>query len=124
MLRVQTLVGSSPTPGTKYKYNMSFTRTIENFTCEHCGAAVTGNGYTNHCPKCLWSKHVDVEPGDRAATCGGMMKPVQVSFIGGEYVITSVCEKCGHQKNNKAAPGDSTDTIAAIMKDSAEHGSI
>ena len=26
-----------------------------------------GNGYTNHCPKCLWSKHVDINPGDRGA---------------------------------------------------------
>jgi hypothetical protein len=103
---------------------MSFTRIIENFTCEHCGTAVAGNGYTNHCPQCLWSKHVDVEPGDRAATCGGMMRPVHISFVGGEYIITHGCEKCGYKKNNKSAPEDSTDRIAAIMKDSAEHGAI
>lgn len=23
--------------------------------CEHCSAEVLGTGYTNHCPKCLWS---------------------------------------------------------------------
>ena len=53
----------------------SFQRRIENFVCEHCGEKVIGDGYTNHCPKCLWSKHVDVNPGDRMAHCGGMMKP-------------------------------------------------
>ena len=53
-----------------------FTRTIEDFTCEQCGASVTGNGYTNHCPHCLWSKHVDIFPGDREAECQGLMAPV------------------------------------------------
>jgi Zn finger protein HypA/HybF involved in hydrogenase expression len=48
-----------------------FKRTIEDFTCEHCGEQVTGNGFTNHCPQCLWSKHVDIDPGDRLALCGG-----------------------------------------------------
>ncbi|MFA6992594.1 MAG: RNHCP domain-containing protein, partial [Candidatus Gracilibacteria bacterium] len=37
-----------------------FSRTIEDFVCEKCGAKVKGDGYTNHCPKCLWSKHVDI----------------------------------------------------------------
>ena len=50
-----------------------FIKVKEDFVCEHCGAEVKGDGYTNHCPKCLWSKHVDVHPGDRAAECGGMM---------------------------------------------------
>ncbi|MBR6751902.1 MAG: RNHCP domain-containing protein, partial [Alphaproteobacteria bacterium] len=42
-----------------------FVKRVENFTCAHCGAEVFGNGYTNHCPKCLWSRHVDNNPGDR-----------------------------------------------------------
>ena len=50
-----------------------FTRVVEDFTCGQCGAAVTGDGYTNHCPLCLWSRHVDINPGDRAAECGGLM---------------------------------------------------
>ncbi|MEK7158524.1 MAG: RNHCP domain-containing protein, partial [Patescibacteria group bacterium] len=44
----------------------TFQRRVEDFTCESCGAQVTGDGYTNHCPQCLVSKHVDVYPGDRA----------------------------------------------------------
>ena len=35
---------------------MAFTKKIEDFTCDHCGYNVKGKGYTNHCPKCLWSK--------------------------------------------------------------------
>lgn len=48
-----------------------FQRTTENFVCEKCGFIVEGNGYTNHCPNCIWSKHVDIHPGDRASLCGG-----------------------------------------------------
>jgi hypothetical protein len=44
-----------------------FQRTIEDFECERCRMLVTGSGFTNHCPACLWSKHVDVHPGDRQA---------------------------------------------------------
>ena len=55
-----------------------FARTVEDFVCEKCGTQVEGDGYTNHCPHCLWSRHVDVNPGDRKATCKGMMEPVAV----------------------------------------------
>jgi hypothetical protein len=110
------LVGSSPTIGTITPQLVSFTRTIENFTCEHCGKAVTGNGYTNHCPHCLWSKHVDREPGDRAAECKGMMRPTAVDVVGGEYAITHTCERCGHIKKNKTSPDDSIETLVQVMK--------
>jgi len=68
----------------------NFQRTIEDFQCEHCGANISGNGYTNHCTECLWSKHVDINPGDRAATCGGLMRPTSLENENGEYVITHV----------------------------------
>ena len=68
-------------------YVAFFQKKIENFTCGDCGAKVKGNGYTNHCPVCLWSKHVDVNPGDRQNICGGMMRPVAVEFDHGEYMI-------------------------------------
>lgn len=92
-----------------------FTRTREDFACEHCGARVRGNGYTNHCPKCLWSKHVDVSPGDRAADCGGLMPPVGVLFTDGEYVLLHRCERCGHQRRNRAARGDDRQALAALF---------
>jgi rubrerythrin len=93
-----------------------FTRTIEDFTCEHCGADVKGNGYTNHCPKCLWSKHVDVNPGDRAEGCGGMMEPIGAIKKGKGYVITHQCKKCGFERINKLLPEDNFDMLLHISK--------
>jgi hypothetical protein len=95
---------------------MSFTRKKEDFICEKCGTEVKGDGYTNHCPKCLWSKHVDVHPGDRAAECGGMMKPSKVIFQKGEWIITHECIKCGAKKNNKTVPTDDFDVLVALSK--------
>ncbi len=92
----------------------TFTRRIENFTCAHCGADVLGNGYTNHCPKCLWSKHVDNNPGDRQSTCGGMMKPIAVAPDKDGYIITHKCEKCGKTIKQHTAENDDIDTIIAI----------
>ena len=54
----------------------------DSFTCKVCGRLVTpqnaGSDHRNHCPNCLSSLHVDDEPGDRAADCGGIMEPVAV----------------------------------------------
>lgn len=57
-----------------------FKRTKEDFIGESCGFKVRGDGYTNHCPNCLWGKHVDVNPGDRQSDCRGMMEPVGVEM--------------------------------------------
>ncbi|MEK7098661.1 MAG: RNHCP domain-containing protein [Patescibacteria group bacterium] len=94
-----------------------FQRRIEDFTCEQCSAQVKGNGYTNHCPKCLWSKHVDIHPGDRAATCGGMMEPVSVEgSTGSPYRIRHRCIMCHHEKINDANLGDSADALVALAQ--------
>ncbi len=93
-----------------------FTKTVEDFNCAHCGAVVHGNGYTNHCPKCLWSRHVDNNPGDRAATCGGMMRPVSVMPDGARFVITHKCEICGKEKRQRTTDEDDINTIIEISK--------
>lgn len=81
---------------------MPFKRQIENFICEHCGTKVVGNGYTNHCPNCLWSKHVDEKfPGDRASECLGMMEPISYEQQGDHWVITHKCVKCGKISKQK-----------------------
>ncbi len=92
-----------------------FTRVLEDFTCEHCGQSVTGSGFTNHCPQCLFSKHVDVNPGDRAAGCGGLMRPVSVRYQKDAYQILHECERCGLRHPNKAAPRDNRDVLIALM---------
>lgn len=93
---------------------MGFKRNKEDFTCEHCGQAVQGDGYTNHCPKCLWSKHVDVDPGDRAAACGGMMKPVLLEGGTPDYVITHECEECDFRRRNKVQHADDPAAVVAL----------
>jgi len=95
-----------------------FIRTIENFNCEHCNEAVKGDGYTNHCPNCLWSKHVDVNPGDRREKCGGMMRPITVEKKGEEYFVVQKCERCGFERKNKVGKEDSFDAAIAISKTS------
>ncbi|MFQ5584074.1 MAG: RNHCP domain-containing protein [Calditrichia bacterium] len=88
-----------------------FKKKVEDFVCENCGEEVVGDGYTNHCPKCLWSNHVDKTPGDRAVTCNGMMRPVRAEENGGEYSIIHRCEKCGYEKKNKISPNDNFDEV-------------
>ncbi len=97
-----------------------FIRTKENFVCEKCGFAVKGDGYTNHCPECLWSKHVDVFPGDRAAECGGLMEPIGVEIKNKEYIITHKCVKCGHIKPNKAVSADNFDMLIQISAENSK----
>ena len=93
-----------------------FQRRLEDFVCEHCGCSVTGDGYTNHCPTCLWSKHVDVNPGDRAEPCGGSMEPVALEGGPAEYKIVHHCIKCGIERKNIAAEGDEPDALVAIAQ--------
>lgn len=94
-----------------------FQRKIEDFVCENCGTGVRGDGYTNHCPKCLWSKHVDVNPGDRAEECGGMMKPVGIASKGGENIINYRCVKCGFERSNKVSRSDDFNAVVKISSD-------
>ena len=92
----------------------SFSRTIEDFSCLHCGERVRGDGYTNHCPRCLWSRDVDVNPGDRESKCGGMMKPIAASSSRDGYIIVHKCEKCGKRRRQRSAKNDDTDAIIAL----------
>lgn len=96
-----------------------FTKTVEDFNCAHCGAVVHGNGYTNHCPECLWSRHVDNNPGDRAATCGGMMAPIGVETDGDRFIITHKCEICGKQKRQRTSTDDNINTIIELSKNTS-----
>lgn len=93
---------------------MSFKRTVEDFTCEHCGTEVQGDGYTNHCPKCLWSKHVDMHPGDRAAACGGLMKPIRLEGASPDYVLIHRCERCGLERSNKVGKNDDREAVLGL----------
>ncbi|MBT3282782.1 RNHCP domain-containing protein [bacterium] len=91
-----------------------FQRTIEDFACENCEEEVKGDGYTNHCPVCLWSKHVDINPGDRKADCGGLMEPISIETEKDEHIMTHRCQICGHEKRNKTVQEDDFEKIIEI----------
>ena len=83
-----------------------FTKIDDSFICANCGFEVQPLGYTcrNHCPRCLCSLHLDVNPGDRASDCGGLMVPKAVEPDPKKgYIIIHRCTKCGDIRRNKAA---------------------
>lgn len=91
-----------------------FTKKDSGFICASCGREVVPLGYSsrNHCPFCLCSLHLDINPGDRASSCGGVMRPSAVRPDARRgFVITHRCEKCGHVQNNRAAQDDSTELL-------------
>jgi len=91
-----------------------FTRTIEDFACEHCGANILGNGYTNHCQACLWSKHVDKNPGDREESCLGMMEPVAGYKEGQRFMMNHRCLRCGFERRATLLPEDNFEAFIAL----------
>lgn len=98
-----------------------FTVIDEQFECENCGKQVPKLGYScrNHCPYCLHSKHVDVNPGDRAEKCHGLLEPVGLEIDSKKgYVIIFKCKKCGKITKNKSAEDDD---MELIIKLSAKH---
>ena len=93
-----------------------FTMKDENFICENCGHNVEKLNYTarDHCPICLYSKHVDILPGDRMNTCKGLLKPIGIEKFKDTYKIIYKCEKCGVIKKNVQAKDDDINEIIKI----------
>ena len=86
--------------------NKRFSKNDSGFICAVCGREVLPLGYTsrNHCPFCLSSLHVDINPGDRANPCGGILKPIRVEPDPRRgYVIIHRCQRCGGTSRCRAA---------------------
>ena len=90
----------------------------EEFVCENCGSKITKLGYTarDHCNYCLYSKHVDINPGDRSNDCKGLLKPNEIEKFKDTYKIIYKCEKCGQLHKNIMATDDNMDKIIEISK--------
>ena len=91
----------------------------DSFTCNCCGRIVSpqgaGTDHRNHCPNCLSSMHVDNEPGDRAADCGGQMEAVAVWVRpDGEWAIIHRCKWCGALSSNRIAADDNPMKLMSI----------
>lgn len=107
------------------------------FKCCHCGQWVPfskfiGTEHRNHCPFCLWSKHMDLEkPGDRKSECQARMKPIGLTFKHegvdkygkvrqGELMLIHECTGCGKISINRIAGDDKPEAILKVFKESQE----
>jgi DNA-directed RNA polymerase subunit RPC12/RpoP len=98
------------------------------FRCLHCGYPVSANsilsavGHRNHCPYCLWSRHLDLSAaGDRLSACKAPMRPLGLTFkrgnkkynqVGsGELMLVHICTDCGRVSLNRIAADDDVDCL-------------
>lgn len=95
-----------------------FTMKDENFICEHCGQEVNKLNYTarDHCPICLYSKHVDILPGDRENNCQGLLRPIGIEKFKNTYKILYKCNKCHQTHKNIMAIDDDMDLIIKLSQ--------
>ena len=93
-----------------------FTKNDNFFICEHCKKEVQPLSYTSrdHCPYCLYSKHVDINPGDRLNNCMGLLKPIGIEKFKDTYKVVYKCEKCGETHKNIMAKDDNMDLIIEL----------
>ena len=91
----------------------------DTFRCRNCrldvSAEAPGTKHRNHCPSCLWSRHLDAAvPGDRAVACAAAMEPIAVCVRDdGEWAIVHRCGGCHAVRVNRIA-GD--DNPLALMR--------
>jgi hypothetical protein len=108
----------------------------DGFTCRHCGAFVSsaislaGVINRNHCPYCLWSRHLDLErPGDRMSACKALMRPVGLARKKvlkkygedrGELMLVHRCTECDRLSANRLAADDDVDMLLAVYQASLQ----
>lgn len=101
--------------------NSRFTHINESFICDQCRREVPPRrgGCRNHCPYCLVSRHVDVNPGDRANPCGGLMDAVGYEMHAKKGIMLIFkCRRCHQITRNMAAHEDpvAPDNYELILK--------
>jgi len=104
------------------------------FKCGHCHvfisaeAILSGVNNRNHCPYCLWSKHLDLyRAGDRLAACKSLMQPVGLALkrtrkkygrAAGELMLVHLCVDCGKVSFNRIAADDDPQTMFVVFEGS------
>ena len=88
----------------------------DSFICENCNKNVDKLKYSarDHCPYCLYSKHVDINPADRANPCKGLLKPIEIEKFKNTYKIIYKCRKCNQLHKNIVAKDDNIDLIIEL----------
>ena len=101
------------------------------FRCAHCGHLVSseyqlsGVNNRNHCPYCLWSRHLDLyAAGDRLSACKAPMQPAALTTKRsrnkyrhglGELMLVHLCTDCGNVSINRIAADDDASTLLEIF---------
>lgn len=93
-----------------------FTMKNEDFICENCGKEVQKASKTarDHCPYCLYSKHLDILPGDRLNMCRGLMKPIGIEKFKNTFKIIYECTHCKDIHKNIALHDDNMDLLISL----------
>jgi len=88
----------------------------ESFICENCHNQVPPLNYTarDHCPNCLYSKHADIMPGDRANPCHGLLIPIGIEKYKNTYKILYKCQSCHQTHKNIMATDDNYELIVNL----------
>lgn len=111
------------------------------FTCRNCGnyvsaaSALAGVNHRNHCPYCLWSRHLDLyQAGDRMAACKAPMQPVGLtlkrrykkyaSASNGELMLVHLCTGCGQVSINRIAADDLAPVLLEVLALSSETSTL
>lgn len=90
----------------------------EEFICLNCGNKVSKLNVTarDHCNNCLYSLHVDINPGDRKNPCKGLLEPIGIEKYRDTYKIIYKCTRCGMLHKNIMATDDNMDKIIELSK--------
>lgn len=94
-----------------------------------CAPLASGVQNRNHCPACLWSRHLDwLEAGDRLSGCRAAMEPVGLTTKrsknkyarqrDGELMLIHRCTGCTAIVINRISADDSAAAILEIFDDS------
>lgn len=94
-------------------------RADSSFRCIVChwdvNALSFGTSHRNHCPRCLWSRHLDEEPGDRRCACRSPMEPIAIEVRkDGEWSLIHRCAGCGTIRTNRIAGDDHERALLAL----------
>lgn len=89
------------------------------FRCVNCrqmvSTLVLASEHRNHCPLCLWSRHLDNSPGDRASLCQGKMEPISIWVKDKqEWALVHRCTSCGVVKTNRIASDDNEFVLMSL----------
>ncbi len=94
-----------------------FNEIDEKFICYNCKKKVDPLVYSSrdHCPYCLHSTHLDINPGDRLSDCKGHLIPIDIEKYKDTFKIVYQCNKCKAIRKNIIAKDDNFDEILNIM---------